>query len=1127
MPTLRRTVLLLLVSLLTAQGARGFDAPPWDTGHTPVDSQPGVEQTTPGQCTPNRTASPVEVATGNFIHAVPQLSLVGLGPDVDFTLVYNSHDLRKGTFGTGWTHAYEERLVVTTDGTQTFATCCQGAGKRNRLRRGGNGRYVSISPMALDLTLNDDDTHTLRDKYGNVKEFDADGRMARIVDRNGNALTLGYDNSGFLTTLTDAAGRVTRFSKGPNGRVANVTDPANRVFSYSYDPSGHLTKITDPMGQAWRFEYNTRGLLSRINDPRDNTQTQIEYDVKRRVERLTERDERWTYTYGTDQTTKRDRSGNTWVLDYNAAGSVTRRTDPAGKSLSYAYDADLNITAVTDENGHTTQYTYDAKRNLVSMTDALGNIYRVAYEPEFNQPTSVLDPLGNATQFRYDAKGNLTRVTDPSGAVTLFQYDPKGQLLQATDAAGAVSKLAHDTWGNVVSFTAPGKNAETATFDVLGNLLTSTDGRGSIYTFAYDQARRVLSSTNPANGVTTRQYDASGNLTALALANGSIFKFEYDQFNRLTRLINPLNQSTRYTYDRHDNVASTSDALSRSINYQYDALDRLVTKRTAEETVQYGYDPAGNLLSATNSHSTLTFTVDALNRVLTAAATPQNVTIAYTYDKAGRLASIDDGSGGTIRYGYDKRSLVTSIADFDGFTANFTYDEIGRRIRMDRTGGYSAAYTYDPASRLLSLSHTGPAGPLKFTYTYDQADNRITMTDPAGAHKYGYDRRNYLNGATHPGASQPNESYTYDALGNRVSSHLSATYTYDAANRLTADARFDYTYDADGNLALRKERTTGSVRGYTYNTDNLLTKIVDNGTTIATYAYDAFGRRYEKNIEGQTIRDVHAGATVLKELDGAGVVTARYTPGVDWDETMAVRRNGATQIFEADGLGSVIRIVSDSTIQAGYTYDSFGRIVNHTGRTQPQTFQGREYEVESGLYYYRARYYEPQLGRFLTTDPIGLAGGHNLYRFLENNPLRFRDSSGTEVYECHQGAFGYTWNPIKHHWLKTETREAGMGTARAQEPGNDPGDYFGDPVQVKDHTGRSKQPGATCEKVPDVDEDKVNEELKAGRSLGKFWPWNNCHGFVDGVIARSKLKRPEPPPPMTPIPGSAGGGASW
>ncbi|HYI11821.1 MAG TPA: RHS repeat-associated core domain-containing protein [Thermoanaerobaculia bacterium] len=998
MPMLRRAVLLLLASLLQVQAALGYHTPPWDTGHNPVDSQPGVEQTTPGQCRPNGQGSPVEVSTGNFIHAVPLLAMTGIGPDVNLTLVYNSLDLRKGPFGTGWTHRYEERLVVTTDGSQVFAICCQGRGKRDRLVRGGDGRrYTALPPNAIDLTRNDDETHTMRDEHGNVKEFDADGKMVRLVDRNGNALTLGYDNSGFLTTLTDAAGRVTRFAKGASGRVASVTDPANRVFSYSYDPAGHLTKITDPMGQAWSFDYDTRGLLSEIVDPRNNEQVTIEYDSKRRVSELTERAERWTFTYGNRETTKRDSDGDEWVFQYNAAGSITKRTDPQDKSIAFTYDADLNMTSVTDENGKKTNYTYDSQHNLLSMTDALGNVYRMAYEATFNLPTSIIDPLGNPTQFRYDAKGNLIRLTDPSGAVTRFEYDAKGQMTRATDAAAAVTSFAYDAHGNMVSFTAPGKAAEAATFDVIGNLLTATDGRGSVSRFVYDNARRVTSSTNPANGVTARQYDATGNLTSLTLPNGAIYKFEYDAFSRMTRIVNPLNQSSSYTYDRHDNVTSATDATGRAINFDYDPLDRPTQKRTSEETVRYTYDPAGNLLSATNSHSDVTFTVDALNRVLTTAATPQNVTITYTYDKAGRIASINDGSGGTITYGYDSRSLVTSIADFDGFTANFIYDEVGRRTRMDRTGGYSAAYEYDPASHLLSLTHSGPAGRMKFTYTHDQADNRITMTGPGGAHKYSYDHRNYLIGATHPAAAKPDESYIYDPLGNRVSSHLSATYTHDAANRLTADVRFDYTYDADGNLVQRKERSNGEVRAYTYDTENRLTRITFPDGSTATYRYDPFGRRYEKVVGTQSTRYVYLGASVLKELDGSGATIARYTPGLEWDEMMAVRRGGSTSVFEVDGLGSIIRAVSGSMMKASYVYDSFGRIVAQTGTPSASyAFQGRELDTESGLYYYRARYYDSLTGRFLSQDPIGLVGGLNLYTFVNNNPVNYVDPSGTD-----------------------------------------------------------------------------------------------------------------------------------
>jgi RHS repeat-associated protein len=1121
----RWTKALPLLSLLAlAPAALAYHVPPWDTGHQSFSGDPGIPETDPGETRPCGCGSPVEVATGNFIHALPQFSISGLGPPIEFALIYNSHDLRRGTFGVGWTHPYEERLVLTTDGTGTFALYGRGEGKRDRFTKSADGHYTAPPHTFLTLSAHADAAYTIRDKHGLTRTFDADGKMTRITDRNGNALVLGYDSAGFLTTLTDASGRVVRFTKGPNGRVTSITDPANGVYQYSYDSAGHLTRVSDPLNQAWTFKYDTAGLLSEVGDPRGNAQITLDYGPNRRVGTLKEREESWVYTFVNGKTTKHDSRGNAWVFEYNDAGSITKATNPRDHSVSYSYDAQLNITSMTDENGNQTKYSYDSFGNLVATTDALGNTRLTTYEASFNFPASITDALGNVTLLQYDATGNLLTVTDPSGAVSRFQYDAKGQLTQATDAGGGVSTLAYDPYGNVVSRTAPGKSAEKATYDIRGDLLTSTDARGMQQQFTYDLAQRLITTTDPSGAVTTREYDSADNLTTLTLPNGAMFKFEYDTFSRLTKLTNPLNQSTSYSYDARDNVVGSTDALGRDIDYSYDELSRLVRKTTRDDSVRYSYDQAGNLVSIANDESTLNYTLDALNRIVQEQSTPQNAAVAYTFDAAGRLKTLNDGSGGTITYGYNRRSLVTSITDFDGFAVSYDYDSRGRRTRMDRTGGFSTAYSYDAANRLLSQMQTSPAGPLNFVYTYDQGDNRITMTDASGTHAYGYNRRDFLTSATHPTTNNPAEAYSYDTVGNRLTSHLSTTYTHDAANRETADARFDYTYDADGNLVQRRDRASANIRAYEYDTENRITKITFVDGTTAKYRYDGLGRRYEKNVDGVVTRFVYTGETILKEVSEAGQTVARYTPGVAWDEISAVRRNGETTVVETDGLGSVVRTVAAGKTTATFVYDSFGRIVAQTGTPAiPYAFHGREFDAESRLYYFRARYYDPQSGRFLVEDPVGLSVGFNLYSFVDNNPVKFVDPLGLAKLPAGPSGLG-------PEWVHDPTHRDPNGE-RYRNPNGDVLDWHpsqgGDRWKGTDHwhhrpkgKGGKKhlEPG---EEIPESSNSCASADQGWQKYLDRDW-WEAATGLTGVVLTTyvvvSVVSRLYPPRNLVPVP---------
>ena len=252
------------------------------------------------------------------------------------------------------------------------------------------------------------------------------------------------------------------------------------------------------------------------------------------------------------------------------------------------------------------------------------------------------------------------------------------------------------------------------------------------------------------------------------------------------------------------------------------------------------------------------------------------------------------------------------------------------------------------------------------------------------------------------------ETYSYDAEGNRLVSHLSAAHTTDDGNRLLQDDTFDYTYDDNGNLATRTDRATLGVTSYSYDAQDQLIRIDFPDTTFATYAYDALGRRIAKDVDdGAGGREVTAyvydGADILMEFDGTGGFLARYAHGDRVDQPLAMTRAGQDYYIQADHQGSVIRVTdSAGAVVNSYEYDAYGQRLTATeGVEIAFGYTGREYDAESGLMYYRARVYDPSSGRFLQTDPLGFAAGDaNLYRYVGNNPVNFTDPSGLFLFSC-------------------------------------------------------------------------------------------------------------------------------
>ncbi|HKS71707.1 MAG TPA: RHS repeat-associated core domain-containing protein, partial [Terriglobales bacterium] len=375
----------------------------------------------------------------------------------------------------------------------------------------------------------------------------------------------------------------------------------------------------------------------------------------------------------------------------------------------------------------------------------------------------------------------------------------------------------------------------------------------------------------------------------------------------------------------------------------------------------------------------------------------RTLTTGYGYDAASNRTSFTDPEGGVSSYGYDSDNRLTSLASATSGSFSFSYDGLSRRTSITRPDGISANYTYDSLSRLLSvLDQTRKATLDGAAYTYDPAGNRLSRQDyrTGTMSNFAYDAIYQLLQVTQAG--QPTETYSYDDVGNRLSSLGVSPYSYDSSNQLNSQPGVTYSYDSNGNL-LSKTDSNGTT-SYTWDAENRLSSVTlpGSGGTV-TYQYEPFGRRIEKVSPSGTTIYAYDGDNVVEELDGGGMAVARYAQGLGIDEPLAMYRGGASYYYNADGLGSITSLTNASgQIAASYTYDSFGKLTASTGTvTNPFRYTGREYGTDTGLYYYRARYYDASVGRFISEDPIGFSGGGtNFYAYVSNDPVLFIDQTG-------------------------------------------------------------------------------------------------------------------------------------
>ena len=423
------------------------------------------------------------------------------------------------------------------------------------------------------------------------------------------------------------------------------------------------------------------------------------------------------------------------------------------------------------------------------------------------------------------------------------------------------------------------------------------------------------------------------------------------------------------------------------MNYTYDNDSRLTQVSDPTGTYQFTFDNMGRLTGTITSYAFLT---------------GRNFTTGYGYDAASSRTSFTDPESGSTAYVYDtlnRLQTLTPPAAISGGSFGFGYDALSRRTSLTRPNSVNTSYSYDNLSHLLSVTHTRGGVTLDgATYTVDNAGNRNSKADLyAGVTtNYGYDNIYELLSATQ-GASTT-ESYTYDPVGNRLSNLSGSGWSNNTSNELASRPGVTYIYDNNGNTTSKTDST--GIANYTWDFENRLTSLAlpGNGGTVS-FKYDPFGRRIYKSSSGGTSIYAYDGHNLVEETNSSGTAVARYSQRLNIDEPLVMLRSGTTSYYETDGLGSVTSLSGTAgAIANNYTYDSFGNPVASTGTIQNSfRYTAREFDTETSLYYYRARYYDPSTGRFLNEDPLGYGGGINFYRYASDNPVSLKDPFGLTV----------------------------------------------------------------------------------------------------------------------------------
>ena len=805
----------------------------------------------------------------------------------------------------------------------------------------------------------------------------------------------------------------TRFQYDAINQLKETQEPG-RTIQYEYDKVGNQTRVRYPEGRETRTSYDALNRPIVVTDAQNKT-TKTRYDEVGNPVRVENR-------RGFAVTTTYDNLNRPDIItdslnqildnDYDKVGNLVAVTDKRGTKLTHVYDGlnrlvsshkkaksdegpirlvlndyDIDMdqgrkNKVTDANNHATTFTLDWRGNTIKT----------------ELPVTEEYPAANVMTNEFDNAGQLVKETDAHGLTTSYEYFPDNALSQQTNAENEITAYEYDLFGNQAKVTLPMQQETTYTYDALSRLILVTDALSNSSRFEYDPNDNLLHQYTPGtdgpdshveyrydtlnrktahiqykgggNLSTTYEYDEEGNLTKVVDAKGQIFSNQYDALNRLTQQEFPENSDIDrivHAYDANNNLTQVTESKTNNLteitSYGYDLLDRLIQTTQRGHPVSYVYDNNGNRTQVSSANGTTTYGYDTRNRLKTATADGQTTTYKYLPNSWKEQVIYPNQT--QANYSYDQVGRVTAIRNetedgalLSGFS--YTYDDNGNRTEQQEVqNGFSTSqqhtttYTYDDLNRLESYTQldeaTGNSKETAYTFypSYDRATETVTTTTDGDAsttqRQYQYDETYWLIDITDP----------------------------DDDN----NGKITYAYDANGNTVQKVDTlaTTPTNTEFQYNSRNMLVKVTrgppGNLTDQGRYDYNYQGMRIRHlGSERGDIEYLYDDRSILEErINNTSTLVAHYRYA---DRLVSLTTPTDTQYYHYASLGTTANLTDpQGQIAMAYRTDPYGEITKQEGNSvNRQVFTGQEHDENTGLIYFGARFYDPDVGRFINQD---------------------------------------------------------------------------------------------------------------------------------------------------------------
>ncbi|WLH77199.1 toxin C-terminal domain-containing protein [Pseudomonas sp. FP2335] len=752
--------------------------------------------------------------------------------------------------------------------------------------------------------------------------------------------------------------------------LTRITDGLQRVSTRKWNPQYQITEYTDNLGHTWQFDWNDERQLLGATDP----------------------------------------LGGQWRFGYDESGNLCNTQDPLGRIESTVWLEHWSLPLVeTDAAGHSWRYRYDQRGNCVSETDPLGHVVRYRHDG-VGQVIEIIDATGKRKIQRWNETGQLIEQVDCSGYATRFEYDRRGHLQTLIDAVGERQRYQHDSHGRLLQIERPYGYIEHYLRNTSGQLSAYTDAAGHTTRYQYDRRGQLVRRIDAHGRQIEYRHDAYGRLQTLTNENGEHYRFAWDQGDRLTQQQDLDGSARRYAYDALDNVVSVEyvprdDASPTVHRLQRDAVGRMRIKETDEGRTEYTYDALDQLTDVTTTDrqgnaQALGFAYDALGQL----TCEQSATgkLQHHYDELGNLSQTQLPDGRWLNRLYYGSGHLHQI-NLDGqVISDFERDRLHREV-LRTQGRLSTRHAYDRSGRLRTRTRQSQlSATVQTHYEYDPADNLIGRVEPHRNHR---------------------QLLHYDATGRILASQGSVrgqheTFAYDAAanlldgtglvrdNRLLTYQDKHYRYDGFGRLLEKRSRARG-VQRFAYDAEHRLIEVHNDNGNVVRMTYDPLGRRVAKTehdsrgyLLGETrfewnglrlLQEHRHGQTSLYLYEEHSHAPLARVDGTGEQQRVRYYHN------DLNGLPEELTETDGGTVWKAQ-YRVWGNTLEevreaHFLEEQNLRFQGQYLDREIGLHYNTFRFYDPDVGRFTTPDPVGLVGGINLYVYAPN-PFGWVDPKG-------------------------------------------------------------------------------------------------------------------------------------